>query len=544
MAKISRKQKPLVATKSERIISHLIVAMLYALPMALFLSYYPIISLGSTDSMNLELSVPLIWLVIFDVVVFIKLLQLWIKSPRHFHFPGISDRRIFLLALFPLYTTISLFWSGNQLRGVLTAGIMWALFIAIFAIIFITPLLELPKNFRRNIFIAIFGASLIACAICWLQSVLDTCGVPRETTLLCRGCTYQSFGFPHPSGLAIEPQFMGNLLLAPTLLGLYVLTFNRQTKTISQTQKLWLTLVTFVISATLFLTFSRGAIYAYGVAIMFLFIVAIVKKTNWKILLIVPMLSFAIALTAQGIMATISPTSDNFATATTKAIHHLSLGKIDLRPRTQTQAEGSTQDETPEEQVTEPNFSGYVAESTDVRIGLNTVAITTWRNAPGRTVFWQGFDCWHADGMCHGSQPITLASMYFGVGLGGAGTAMHEAWPSQVASAKEIVQNQPISLLLELGIFGIDFLIFGLIVCFFPRFFSHRFIDGRQANEINASYTNFWQNSFVIPLIAMILAYAVSLNFFSGLPNALHIYLIPPIIFLLGAPHEEIRKNS
>ena len=39
-----------------------------AFPAVLYFSYFPIIALGSSETMNFELSLPLIFLVIFDIV--------------------------------------------------------------------------------------------------------------------------------------------------------------------------------------------------------------------------------------------------------------------------------------------------------------------------------------------------------------------------------------------------------------------------------------------------------------------------------------------
>ena len=67
-------------------------------PVALYFSYLPVISLGSDESMNFELSVPLIYLVIFDVVGVIVMLRekkmavLWQK---------------WWWALFPVFATMS-----------------------------------------------------------------------------------------------------------------------------------------------------------------------------------------------------------------------------------------------------------------------------------------------------------------------------------------------------------------------------------------------------------------------------------------------------
>ena len=41
---------------------------LYALPVALIFSYFPVISLGGNETMNFELSVPIIWLGLFDLL--------------------------------------------------------------------------------------------------------------------------------------------------------------------------------------------------------------------------------------------------------------------------------------------------------------------------------------------------------------------------------------------------------------------------------------------------------------------------------------------
>lgn len=136
--------------------------LLYALPAVLFFSYYPVIRLGSSDSMNFELSLPLIWLAAFDVIAFVSLLVVLGNTFRHFSKPsreeqaatterapredgrangakksrqkvllGISNRKFFLFSLFPFYATISILWSANSTRAFLTAGIIWLLFFAV-----------------------------------------------------------------------------------------------------------------------------------------------------------------------------------------------------------------------------------------------------------------------------------------------------------------------------------------------------------------------------------------------------------------------------
>ncbi len=655
-----------------KIINKILWGLVYALPAVLFFSYYPILSFGSNSSMNFELSLPLIWLVIFDLFSFIWLIGYGIfqsknPSPAHSkntplaqsanlspaksknhktssaqpqtashlntnrlrtfftakHRTGISDRRFFLLSLVPLYFTISALWSGNLVRGILTAGVIWAVFFAVFALLFILPLGGVPTKLRRNVLISLFASSVLVCVFCYLQSILDVAGVDRQNTLLCLGCTYRSFGFPHPSGFAIEPQFMGNLLLAPTLTVIYLIIFgnpispkNTQTSKTAQLnhssqafrsklqacnwQTLALWLLASFLSTTLFFIFSRGAIYAYVIALVVLLIFALKRqKFRWS-LIIIPIASFLCSLVLQGTFAALGPTPETFGSAIAKSIHQLSLGIIDFRqPATPDQAESPVENSTtsveniaincgkhvenypqnventdnsvqnsvqnhqngtctkpidapvsldiellpigattPKPAMDETGndeaiFSGYVAESTNIRLNLNKAAFETWLAAPGHDSIDFGCPDQTNDQIpCEPSLRLAPTSILFGVGLGGAGTAMHEAFPDIVTSPKEIVQHEGFSLLLETGLVGIGLVIFGLLVAFFPQIFTKKFLDGRDATSTSTLPT-FWQHPALPLLVSLILAYLITLNFFSGLPNALQIYLMPPLLFLI-----------
>ena len=90
---------------------------------------------------------------------------------------------------------------------------------------------------------------------------------------------------------------------------------------------------------------------------------------------------------------------------------------------------------------------------------------------------------------------------------------MHAYAPADVASPKEIVQNEVFSLLLELGIIGVILLGIALFVLFSPR-------------------SGFWHSPILPLLVSLLAAYFITLQFFSGLPNALHIYLLPPLFYL------------
>ncbi|MBR6505891.1 O-antigen ligase family protein [Candidatus Saccharibacteria bacterium] len=471
--------------------------LLLLFPAALYFSYFPVITLGHDETMNFELSIPLIWLVLFDIVALILM--------------GLQKKLVLFgqkwkYLLFPVFASLSIIWSDNVLRGVLTAGIMWALYIAVFAILVLRDEV-MNSGFRQKMLKIFLGASLIVCIWCFVQCILDIVGVGRECSLLCQGCVSLMFGFPHPNGFAIEPQFMGNLLIAPTIVtGWLILKYN--TSNLVRERSKLLVLYFMIFTVTLFLTFSRGAIYAFGVGMVFLtaFILVKAKKSGWgkvwkKVGLVWGMiiLSFAFTLNAQGVMAELGPTNDTYKSAIVKALNHLSLGIIDLREKinetpvdvdapvaiASTEMVSSETTESADDVVAKENaiFDGYVTESTEERKKMTSNALSVWSSSFGNVMF--------------------------GVGLGGAGRAMQEA--GLIDNANEIVQNQYVSVLLETGLVGIVFLVILLV-------FVLKLVIRLPINSL---------------LLTLFVAYGVSLFFFAGLPNALHIYLMPVIVFAM-----------
>lgn len=499
-------------------IAKFIKILIYLLPVTLFFSYYPLIRFGSNSSMNFEISLPIIWLVIFDLATFVGLIWLGVKQRAGVlswknNFTGISDRKFFIFAWFPSFATVSIFWSANPLRGILTAGMIWLVFFAVFSLIYIVPLLLDEEKISVDILTkTIFASTAIVCVFCFLQSILDTCGVSRDYTMLCAGCTYRSFGFPRPSGFVIEPQFMGNLLLAPTFLAYYLLIFKSKTTQKVKIKRSFLITLAIFFSVTLFFIFSRGAIYAFAIGLLILLVFALHQKNYqvWK-MTILPVISFVIALILQGTFATLGPTTETFSSAITKSIHQLSLGIIDLRPANdvieeidvdvQETIDGETAEivETIEDDVAiAPSFDGYVAESTDFRMTLNRSALEIWSS--------------------------DARDFLIGTGLGSAGVEIYEHFPERVGTAKQIVQNQPLSLLLETGLIGILLIAFMLFVAFY--------------------HSEIWRDLILPLMMALILAYFVTLNFFAGLPNALQIYLMPPLIYQFYKRGQEKRLKA
>ena len=454
--------------------------LLYILPLILCFSYFPLIKLGENETMYFELSLPLIWLVVFDVFSFVMVCK---------KYRGRLFSKVFgsaLLWLFPMFVTFSVIWSLNVTRGILTTGVMWVLFFAVISFYELRG--NLDANFWKVFWRWFFGSALFVCGWCVVQCILDVMGVSQDVSLLCDGCVYQMFGFPHPNGFSIEPQFMGNLLLAPVIVSCYFYLKNKDKK------YLWLF---FVFVASLFLTFSRGAIYACVVGLCFLFTFlyfrakkAERKKTCFSILRAIGILivAFIFTLNLQGILAASSPTKDTYSDGVAKVLNQLSLGVIDIRggeseDASEKPVENSV--EKPEEKSgDEAAFDGYVAESTDTRLRLASAALTIWRQ--------------------------DFKTVLVGVGIGGAGQALYNAGLSP--APREIVQNEFVSLLLETGLVGVLLLMILIVVAV------RMFIKSKSIGLI----------------LALLVAYGVSLLFFSGLTNAMQIVLIPGLLVLLG----------
>ena len=497
--------------------------LVYILPAVLFFSYQPLMHFAANESMNFEISLPIIWLVVFDLVVLV------ISFKKQGFWRGVGKRWMWLLL--PIWLSVSVLWSLNSLRGLLTVGIVWLIYLAVYGLVEFRNLWK--EVGVREIFWKVFlGSTLMVCVWCWLQCVLDLLGVGQEYTLMCDGCTYHMFGFPHPNGFAIEPQFMGNLLLAPVIVigwmwskkqigkkserkcsrgdnfyngsgGLgpklqFGLLVRDRCKNHSGSHFLcsyFLPICFFIISSTLFLTFSRGAIYAFIVAMIVMTIWWVVRTKKWKALSVwvVIVSSFVFTLNIQGLMAEVSPTRDTYTTGVAKVLNHLSLGVIDINVAENEEITGAEVVENSVENFVdnqetlegeEAAFAGYVAESTDTRLRLSGAA----------------FSVWHQD----------FATALFGVGLGGAGQALYVNGLSP--APKEIVQNQYVSLLLETGLMGVALLVLTLVMI----------------------VRLFWKSSWRMVLICLPVAYWITLLFFSGLPNALHIYLLPAVIYVMG----------
>ena len=521
--------------------------MLLCLPFCLFFSYHPVIPIFSTSTTNFELSIPLLWLLVFAILslpenfrLYINSLRVVIKAKFHVNkapYPSSHHKtdklyphflRLFTL-IYPFFVTINSIGSPNFLRAILTSGVIWCICLSLLTILqnISQYKTQIGKSFNKNLLIA----GTLVSAFCWLQSILDIAGVPREATFLCKGCTSTVFGFPHPNGFAIEPQFMANLLLAPIFLSLFYL-LERPKKYLSKLNSdpypasrlghfLRLGLPLFLV-ATLYLTLSRGAIFSFWVSVFVLFIYQIVKLIKQKscrreILFRQPLIFSAVVflplfftLSAQGLFTELGPTSHTFFDGVSTSVSQLSLGHIDLIKVFHKTNENNKTHETHEAHEAHesnkphlsdlntdvavsvqktPQFTSYIEESTNIRLNLNHLALSSWRTS--------------------------LRRMLAGVGLGAAGLTLYQEFP-ELGSPKEIIQNEYLAILYEQGICGV-IMIICVVILFVLTYKLHN-----KDHEKTSIYGR-----------VLALSFALTLCFFSGLPNALHIYLLTPLLFLL-----------
>ena len=518
--------------------------MLLCLPFCLFFSYHPVIPIFSTSTTNFELSIPLLWLLIFAILSLPENFRLYIYSLRIViktkslvnKVPRPSSRhktdklyphflRLFSL-IYPFFVTVNSIGSPNFLRAILTSGVIWCICLSLLTILqnISQYKTQIGKSFNKNLLIA----GTLASVFCWFQSILDIAGAPREFTFLCKGCTSTVFGFPHPNGFAIESQFMANLLLAPIFLSLFYLLErpkNHSNKLNSDPYPasklghfLRFGLPLFLV-ATLYLTLSRGAIFSFWVSVFVLFIYQIVKLIKQKscrreilfcqplILSAVVFLPFFFTLSAQGLFTELGPTSHTFFDGVSTSVSQLSLGRIDLTKVFHKTNENNKSHESHESHESNklqlsdlntdaaasaqkaPQFTSYIEESTNIRLNLNRLALSSWRTS--------------------------LRRMLAGVGLGAAGLTLYQEFP-ELGSPKEIIQNEYLAILYEQGICGVVMIICAAIL----------FVLTYKLHNKNHEKTSIYGR-------VLALSFALSLCFFSGLPNALHIYLLTPLLFLL-----------
>ena len=462
----------------------------WILPIILFFSYYPVIPLFSTESSNYEFSLPLLWLLLMGILSLpIFLADLCNLITKKTPLTKVSVQIPLILSSIPLYFSLTLLWSPNKLRGFMTAGIIWCLYLSLLTFYKNIILKKTPLSLEKPF---LLGATL-ASGFCWVPAI------------------FLVFRVIHPK--------------------------NHQTR---QAKIRYFTLAGYIIS-TLFLIFSRGATYSFFLAIAVIFFYELFHAKN-RLLIATKLISLVLfplifVTLVQGLMSEFGPTSDTFLGGVSRSISQMTLGRVKI-PLSESkkslvdQSESlnilphnnsssfSASDTTNINTTTQaPLFDGYITESTDIRVKLSKMGLKLALSRPGQ--------------------------FFFGSGLGSSGVALYQAFP-ELGSTKEITQNEYIAILVETGFIGI-LIIFCSGTCVFYLCYSHKKpvkLSFKQSSKQSMKKSNFSSLiSSITPaklyFASLILAYAASVCFFSGLPNALHIYLVPILYPTLFAKNFE-----
>ena len=449
---------------------------LFFAPFAMWFSYYPNFHFGKSAGANLEFSIALIYVVVLALAGTKTIYQNRKKL--------IKNNAVLLTGFFVFWNFLTILNTQNLLRTVLVSGVWLVLWLDFLVILSLSKNKILFQKITKNF---IFSSLVMACL-----SIIQVIYGAWTDWGLCAGCKAQGFGFVRPSVFAIEPQFFGSMLLAPIVL----LTHKIFSKKASKFEKITL----WILLLSLYLTLSRGAIFAAIFAILVLIFVSQPFSKRKILSNIIISMSFVFSSFLSGmifhaIFTELNPRiSDGFYDSISKSVNQMSLGKISLPKiekninqaikEPEAESDNLNSKEPTEKYVEKPKkamFDGYVEKSTNERTKMSDLAIETWV-----------------------SNPFVV---FFGVGSGASGTAILNS-TRQIANSSEIVQNEFLSILLELGFFG--FVIWLLIIFgIFRKTRKEKYI---------------W---------SIFVAFLVQWIFFSGLPNALHIYLILAVIFAI-----------
>lgn len=415
-------------------------------PIFVWFSYYPLLHFGQVAGANIELSLIEIYLVGLVLINLPNIARNFDKLRK--------NKIVWLIGLAVAWSALSLIWTSNPTRGLLTVGVELVLFGAFLAILS-TKRIKLLIPWLIRIYIA--SAAVMSC----LALIQVIYGAWIDVGL-CRGCLAAGFGFVRPSLFAIEPQFLGSLLIAPILILAHRL--------IKDKPNTFNTVCLGLTSLALYLTMSRGAIYALVAGLVVLLVISRSDwRRYWRVLVII-VAGFGVGLIVHGAATQLNPrVSDTFYDSVSKSVNHLSMGVIAL-PEIAKPAEVAAQPQA--------MFDGYVAKSTDERVNMVALGAQTWASQP--------------------------KNILFGVGTGGSGQSIFD-YTKKTGSTAEITQNQYMEVLLENGIIGLALLVAVIIYLF-------------------------WATRRHKVAWAVTIAFLLQWNMFSGYPNAFHIYLIMAIM--------------
>jgi len=381
-------------------------------PISIWFSYQPLVRFGQDSTMYFEVSVTMVFLLILALA---SLPAIW-RRRRDL----VKKRAVWLVGGFVIISSIGLFWTANLTRGILSSGVLGMLFLAFLGAVTLKGRFTKLVPKITKIYLA---STLVICILALLQFILGLWLGPDQT-LLCAGCVADQFGFVRPNVFMIEPQFLGNALLPAGL----ILAHQIITKTRGVSWPILTALALVVL--TLVLTLSRGALLAFAIGVTLIFVINYRKLTRIALTLTVLISALILALGLQGVAGAINPKmNETFLSTISRSVNQLSMDLIDLTPAAkpveQQEIDGV---KNPTQEQKQPNFDGYVEESTSARTIRSEMAIDRWND--------------------------DLGTILFGAGAGSAGKSMNDKFPSKIG-AREIVQNEYVEILLEKGLIGL-----------------------------------------------------------------------------------------
>lgn len=374
----------------------------------LVFSYLPVVLLGKTAGMSIELS---FLYVITALTVVAGFLTTRTSDLR----PFLHNASWILLGSFIIYLFTSLLWTPNPVRGMITSLFFCMLFGLV--TLFASKQSLLTNNWLIIRKTLLFALLLLSGWGMW-QLVGDVFRLPSVFTGLPMMYSGDVFGVARPTGFALEPQFFGSLLLIPLLWSLYHL--------LAESPRRFALLVYVISTLMLFMTLSRGALAAAAIGGILLLLV--VRPTFRRLL-------SAAGLTLASIIgfillvfcfATFRVDSISGNDAAKRVISQLSLGTVTFPAPTDQHIlpkESPTSNQTTRLPSTP---QGYVAESTNSRLSMSEQALALWRQSP--------------------------VTVLFGVGVGGFGTSLYAT--NQHFPVSSVVNNYYLELLVETGLFG------------------------------------------------------------------------------------------
>jgi O-antigen ligase len=453
-------------------------------PVVIWFSYHPVIFTLTNGDNSIQITPVIIYLVLMSVVSFYSLIRRLRRDDKVIKNYKKNTVIILILAADLLFILASLFWTVNLIRGSLEFIFLLGTSLVFLELLLSKNTKKLLLSLVRILLITAFAVSCVA----WLQFFIGI-AAPDFLNGFCNSCSAQAFGFVRPAGFAFEPQIFGNMIIAPLLIvAQKLLSAN------GKIPKYYILLFTFLV-ATIFITLSRGAIYA---GVVGLAVILVVYCRNWRAVFKTvgfSVIGVFVAITAQGLTAQINPNAEiSFSGAVANSIHQISMGKIDLRRDknpdkpmiiesvpTGVESEFEPKPDS-ESEPARPEFDGYAPIATDNRLGKINLAVDAWRQSS--------------------------STVFFGVGLGGAGRSIIDNSDIGGDPNAAVIENQFVEILLERGIVG-SLPFAALIVWLFY-----------------ATRRRKW-------LWAILIAYLVQWNFFSGLPSVFwHIYLVFMMVYI------------